>query len=85
MHDNVDISRELAETKQLFDSVLVTQGRGEGGGGGSTDNQLFTIASGVLEKLPEDFDLDVAGKKYPVVYSESINTVLVQEMERFNK
>ena len=84
MHDNVDISKELQETKQLFDNVLLTQGR-SGGGGGSSDDALFAIAEDILKKLPANFDLEQAGKKYPVVYEESMNTVLTQEMERFNK
>ena len=34
MDDNVDISKELQETKVLFDSILLTQsGRGKGGSG----------------------------------------------------
>jgi len=85
MHDNVDISRELQETKQLFDNVLLTMGRGEGGGGGKSDDTLYSIATDILGKLPKSFDLEEGQKKYPVTYSESMNTVLVQEMERFNK
>jgi len=86
MHDNVDISKELSETKDLFDSVLLTQGASGGGGGGKkADEQLSAICEDILKKLPKNFDLEAAGKKYPVTYNESMNTVLTQEMERFNK
>nr|KAG5708500.1 hypothetical protein BaRGS_026227 [Batillaria attramentaria] len=85
MHENVDISRELQDVKLLFDSVLLTQGGSGGGGGGKTDDTLSAIATDVLSKLPKDFDIEAATKKYPVVYNESMNTVLVQEMERFNR
>ncbi|XP_019624138.1 PREDICTED: dynein heavy chain 12, axonemal-like isoform X1 [Branchiostoma belcheri] len=94
MHENVDISKELLETRQLFDSILLTQesqdsgpGSGSSGGGvaGGGETALFEIAKDILSKLPKDFDLEVAQEKYPVKYEESMNTVLVQEMERFNK
>ncbi|KAF0306090.1 Dynein heavy chain 12, axonemal [Amphibalanus amphitrite] len=84
MHDNVDISRELAETRLLFDSVLTIQGGGAGGAGANID-AAFGIASDILDKVPEVFDLEAAGAKFPVAYNESMNTVLVQEMERFNR
>ncbi|XP_041350374.1 dynein heavy chain 12, axonemal-like isoform X3 [Gigantopelta aegis] len=85
LHENVDITRELQETKLMFDSVLLTQGRSGGGAAGKTDDTLLDIASDILAKLPKDFDIEVATKKLPVTYSESMNTVLVQEMERFNR
>lgn len=51
MHDNVDISKELQETKDLFDSVLLTQGASGGGGGGKADEALYSIAEGILTKV----------------------------------
>ena len=71
---------------KVFDSILLTTGTGGGGGGGgSSDDTLNDIVADILSKLPDDFDLEVAMEKYPVEYTESMNTVLVQEMERFNK
>ncbi|XP_021171969.2 dynein heavy chain 12, axonemal [Fundulus heteroclitus] len=85
MHENVDISKDLQQTKLLFDSLLLTQGGGAKGGGGSgSDNTLFDIANDILTQLPKNFDTETALLKFPVLYEESMNTVLVQEMERYN-
>ncbi|GFT27966.1 dynein heavy chain 7, axonemal, partial [Nephila pilipes] len=85
MHENVDITRELQESKRLLDSILLTEGTGASADGGTTDNQLNEVAADILAKLPPSFDMEEANMRYPVSYSESMNTVLVQEMERFNK
>ncbi|XP_041955531.1 dynein heavy chain 12, axonemal isoform X1 [Alosa sapidissima] len=85
MHENVDISKDLQQTKLLFDSLLLTQGGGAKGGGSSGgDNTLLEIAKDILSKLPANFDIEAALAKFPVRYEESMNTVLVQEMERYN-
>ena len=69
----------------VFDSILLTTGAtAGGGGGGGSDEALSDIVNDILGKLPADFDLDASMKRYPVEYNESMNTVLVQEMERFN-
>uniref|UniRef100_H3DKJ5 Dynein axonemal heavy chain 7 n=1 Tax=Tetraodon nigroviridis TaxID=99883 RepID=H3DKJ5_TETNG len=85
MHENVDISKDLQQTKLLFDSLLLTQGGGAKGGTSSgSDNTLYDIANDIITKLPPNFDIEAALLKFPVQYEESMNTVLVQEMERYN-
>ncbi|KNC96829.1 uncharacterized protein SPPG_07663 [Spizellomyces punctatus DAOM BR117] len=87
MHENADIAKDLADTNLLISSVLVTQARSGGGGTGgkSKEDATSEIASGILANLPSDFDVAAASKAYPVKYEESMNTVLVQELVRFNR
>jgi len=52
MHDNVDISKELQETKILFDSVLVTQSQSSAGSSGkTTEEALQEITNDILSKV----------------------------------
>lgn len=52
MHENVDISKDLQQTKLLFDSLLLTQGGGSKGSGGSGgDSTLLDIANDILSKV----------------------------------
>ena len=42
------------------------------------------IAKDVLSRLPELWDVAKVQEKYPTLYEESMNTVLAQELKRFN-
>ena len=53
--------------------------------GKSPDEVVFSISADILSKLPQDYDLVQALNKYPTSYEQSMNTVLVQEMGRFNR
>ncbi|KAF7282405.1 hypothetical protein GWI33_002719 [Rhynchophorus ferrugineus] len=85
LHTNAGITRDLQDSKMLLGSVLKAYGESSGGGGGDSDKYIMMLCSDILSKIPDVFDLATAHAKYPVEYSESMNTVLVQEMERFNK
>lgn len=61
MHENVDISKDLQQTKLLFDSLLLTQGGGaKGGGSAGSDNTLFDIANDILTKVKTNMPLRLA-------------------------
>lgn len=46
---------------------------------------LKEIAEDLLKKVPKNFDIEAASKKHPIKYEDSLNTVLQQELLRYNK
>ena len=75
-HANADISKDIGESNLLFDTLLLCGGSGGGGGSGGQDDVLRGIVESVLHGFPKEFDTTAAAKKFPVVYSDSMNTVL---------
>uniref|UniRef100_A0A8C9UVX8 Uncharacterized protein n=1 Tax=Spermophilus dauricus TaxID=99837 RepID=A0A8C9UVX8_SPEDA len=52
LHENVDISKDLQQTKILFESLLLTQGGSkQTGSSGSTDQILLEITEDILNKV----------------------------------
>ena len=67
--------------------VIDTEGGGGGGKGGSgvsKEDTILSVASDIGNKTPENYDMEFAQLKYPVLWAESMNTVLCQELIRYN-
>ncbi|OQR93149.1 dynein heavy chain [Achlya hypogyna] len=87
LHDNATITKDQNETTILCTNVLRTQATGGGGGdskGLSQEETVDAMAADILTRLPENFDMEVAAIRYPVKWNESMNTVVCQELVRFN-
>ncbi|GBG33042.1 Dynein heavy chain 7, axonemal [Hondaea fermentalgiana] len=50
----------------------------------SDEDTIFSIADSILEKMPATYNMELAELKYPVRWEQSMNTVLCQELSRFN-
>ncbi|KAM8834259.1 LOW QUALITY PROTEIN: dynein axonemal heavy chain 12-like [Synchiropus picturatus] len=83
LHENANISKDLRQTRQLLDSLLLTQGRAAASGAAG-EAAVCDVARDILTKLPPNFDTEAVSLKFPVLYEENMNAVLVQEMQRYN-
>lgn len=84
LHMNAGITRDLELANNFFLSMMLVQGTVTVGDTSKQDEMLLNMKTDIYDKMPELFDMEEAQKKYPVVYMESMNTVLIQELERYN-
>ena len=85
LHANADITKDQQDTNYQCDTLLMTESGGGGGGGGaSAEDALDALAEDILSRTPQPYDRERIMKKYPIRFDESMNTVLSQELLRYN-
>ena len=85
LHENALITSAINETNFLLSSCLSLLHRTTSTGDKTSEKIISGLAVDINKRMPNLFDIELARKKYPLLYKESINTVLIQELIRFNR
>ncbi|XP_035775701.1 dynein heavy chain 3, axonemal-like [Anopheles albimanus] len=89
LHENADITRNIEETTSLLDRVLLTQTHLLAGtttaDADQKEDPVLLLCGEISNKLPQLFDVDAVAELFPIEYENSMNTVLRQELSRFNR
>jgi dynein heavy chain, axonemal len=85
MHDNANITCAITEADSAFAIILSLQPRVASGGSVSREDLIIEMAKGIQSSLPELYDVEAISMLFPTDYHESMNTVLVQEAQRYNR
>ncbi|XP_058931925.1 dynein axonemal heavy chain 1 [Kogia breviceps] len=85
LHDNANITCAQNETYTLLGTIIQLQPKSSSAGGQRREEIVEDVAQNILLKVPEPISLQRVMTKYPVLYEESMNTVLVQEVTRYNR
>ncbi|KAF5403840.1 Dynein heavy chain axonemal [Paragonimus heterotremus] len=86
LHENANITFAQNETFTLLGNLLKLQPRSSPGGGAGQQREdvVEEISRSLLVKTPNPFNLAEVVQRYPVMYEQSMNTVLTQEVIRYN-
>lgn len=85
MHENANITCGITDADNSFGIILTLQPRVAAGGGVSREDQIIDAARLMAMQLIPLYDIEAVSMLYPTDYHESMNTVLVQEGQRYNR
>jgi len=85
LHDNANITFAQNETFSLLEGILLLQPKSSSAGGSSREEIIEAAARSMTASVPKPVSLKTVMERYPVMYEESMNTVLIQEVTRYNK
>jgi dynein heavy chain, axonemal len=82
LHDNANITCAQNDTYRILADLLELQPKTLSEGGMSREVVMEKTAKDILSKVPKPINIASVIEKYPVLYEQSMNTVLVQEIIR---
>jgi len=85
LHDNANITFAQNETYRTLGDLLELQPKTLTSAGASREELMEKTAKDILSKVPQPTNIQMVMQKYPVLYEQSMNTVLTQEVIRYNK
>ncbi len=83
LHDNANITFAQNETFRTLGDLLELQPKTSSSGGVSREEVMEKTAKDILNKVPKAINIASVIERYPVMYEQSMNTVLVQEIIRY--
>jgi dynein heavy chain len=85
LHENADITCAINETNDVFGAALLTLPRMTSNkSGASPEEEVRAKAQDLLSRMPPKFNVEDVMMKHPNMPSESLNSVLHQELMRYN-
>jgi dynein heavy chain len=84
LHDNAEIITAQNEARLLLETLLLMQPRTSSGSGKTMEQSVSETLEIIEKNTPPVFDYEAIKNKFPTDYNESMNTVLIQEVIRYN-
>jgi len=84
LHENAEITTSQLTVIDIISNMITMQPRTSAGKGKTREEVIGEQAKFIQSKTRPVFNLEEVGKKFPVSYLESMNTVIFQECVRYN-
>jgi dynein heavy chain, axonemal len=84
LHSNADITSAINDANSMLSIILSLLPRIGSGSNQSQEMHLEDKANQILSRISDEFNIENVARKHPIKYEESMNTVLQQELLRFN-
>ena len=84
LNANADIVVGIKASQNLLENTLKLLPRESSQTGTSNDQKIIETCENILYRIPALFNVEVIKLTYPIQYSNSMNTVLQQELLRYN-